>query len=70
MSKVIALHRAATVLWSPTYGEVRPIHRLQDLEAQVSAWQAYGHVATIHGQWTDGREVRFRAAGLWVGMVR
>lgn len=72
MSEVVALHRAAPVLWSPSDGEVRPIHRMPELQAQVSAWRTYGHVATIHGHSTDRREVSVTALGEdgWVVRVR
>jgi len=72
VSEVVALHRAATVLWSPADGEVQPIYRLPELHARVSAWRTYGQVARVQGHSADGREAGVTALGDdgWVVRVR
>lgn len=72
MSEVVALRRSAKLLWTPSGGEVLPIHRLQDLQAHLSAWRDYGQVAMVHGQSAAGREARVTALGDdgWLVKVR
>jgi hypothetical protein len=68
VSEVHALHPSAILLWCPDDDHMIPIRRLRDLEPHLSAWRAYGHIATIHVQPTNGRDVRVTGLGTdgWV----
>lgn len=70
MSEVSSLHRAATMLWVPGSGEVRPVRRPQELEAFVSGWREYGQAATLHSQTRHGRAASLTALGMDGWLVR
>ena len=63
MSGLVAFRRNAALVWTPAEGDAIPVHRLQDLEAHLSAWRDYGHAVTIRQQSRNDREVTVTALG-------
>jgi hypothetical protein len=72
MTEVMALHRSSKMLWTPSDGDVLPVHRAADLEWHLSAWRDYGTVAQIHSQAQTGREASITALGIdgWLVKLR
>ena len=72
MSELVALRRSATILWTPSEGEVIPVHSPQELAVHVSASRAYAQAARVHAPSPDGREASVTSLGDdgWLVKVR